>query len=87
MVLLVCLSAAVVAEALAQGVRPGFGAVLALCLAPIVLVLSGGGAPYALMLTALAAAALLAAPKRPPLRMLLLAAAVGLVTVLVARAR
>ncbi len=83
MVLLVCLSAAVVAEALAQGVRPGFGAVLALCLAPIVLVLSGGGAPYALMLTALAAAALLAAPKRPPLRMLLLAAAVGLVTVLV----
>ena len=84
MVLLVCLSAAVVAEALAQGVRPGFGAVLALCLAGIVLVLSGGGAPYALMIAALAAAALLAAPKRPPWRMLLLAALVGLVTALVA---
>ena len=83
-IMLLCLSAAVVAEALAQGVRPGFGAVLALSLAPIVLVLSGGGAPYALLLTALAAAALLVAPKRPPLRLLLLAAGVGLVTVLVA---
>ena len=77
-------SAAVVAEALAQGVRPGFGAVLALCLAPIVLVLSGGGAPYALLLAALAVAALLVAPKRRRSAMLLLAAGVGLVAVLVA---
>ena len=44
MVLLVAAAAAVTAEALATGVRPGFGAVLALCLAPIVLVLSAGGA-------------------------------------------
>jgi hypothetical protein len=86
MVLLVVTAAAVVAEALHVGLRPGFGAVLALSIAPVVLVLSSGGAPYALLLVALTVAALVVAPKRPPLRMLALAAGVGLVVTLVATA-
>jgi uncharacterized protein (TIGR02271 family) len=84
MVLLVVTAAAVVAEALHVGLRPGFGAVLALSIAPGVLVLSSGGAPYALLLVALTVAALVVAPERPPLRMVALAAGVGLVVTLVA---
>jgi hypothetical protein len=84
MVLFIAAAVAVVTEALAQGIRPGFGAVLGLTVAPFVLVLSSGGAPYALMLAALAAVAFFVAPKRPPLRVLAIAAGVGLVTTAVA---
>ena len=48
-------------------------------LAPIVLVLSSGGAPVRAARVALTVAAFSSAPKRPPLRAALLAAAVGLV--------
>ena len=85
-VMLVAVTAAVVAEVAARGLTAGAGAVLALCLTPIVLVLSAGGAPYALIGALFAVVALLAGPRRPTLRKLAAAAGVGILATVLAGA-
>ena len=78
-VLLIATVAAIVAEALATGLRHGVGAALALCLTSIILVLSVGGAPYAALGAVLAGVALVAGTGHFNVRRLAAATGVGVV--------
>jgi hypothetical protein len=84
MMLLLVAAAAATVEGLRARLPVGAAAVVALCLAPALLVFSAAGAAYALVFVAVALVAVLADPGRPSLRRLAALAGTGVAVALVA---